>query len=108
MDFSIKKEQQTILDTAGKLAREELLPRAAAIDLKSAHPTESWAAIWGKGLLGTTIPKKYGGLGLGLLESTMVLEKLAAGCASTTASFHMHTVVQRYIDALGTVQQKWA
>jgi alkylation response protein AidB-like acyl-CoA dehydrogenase len=106
MDFSIKKEQQTILETAGKVAREDLLPRAADIDLKSVHPTESWAAIWRNGLLGITIPKEYGGIGLGLLESTMVLEKLAAGCASTTASFHMHTVVQRYIDALGTVQQK--
>ena len=106
MDFSIKKEQQAILETAAKVAREDLLPRAADIDLKSVHPTESWAAIWENGLLGTTIPKEYGGLGLGLLESTMVLEKLAAGCASSTASFHMHTVVQRYIDALGTVQQK--
>ena len=106
MDFSIKKEHQAILDTAAKVAREDLLPRAADIDLKSVHTTESWDAIWKNGLLGTTIPKDYGGLGLGLLESTMVLEKLAAGCASSTASFHMHTVVQRYIDALGTVKQK--
>jgi alkylation response protein AidB-like acyl-CoA dehydrogenase len=106
MDFSIKKEQQTILETAGKLAREELFPRAADIDIKSVHPTASLAEIWRKGLLGITIPKEYGGLGLGLLESTMVLEKLAAGCASTTASFHTHTVVQRYIDALGNVEQK--
>jgi len=106
MDFSIKQEHQGILDTAAKVARVDLLPRAADIDLKSVHTTESWAAIWENGLLGTTIPKDYGGLGLGLLESTMVLEKLAAGCASSTASFHMHTVVQRYIEALGTAQQK--
>ena len=43
MDFSIKKEQQAILDTAGQLAREELLPRASDIDvlfnIKSDCPT---------------------------------------------------------------------
>ena len=106
MDFSITAEERKIVAKAKKVAVECLSPRAAEIDIKSEHPVKNWTDIWKNGLLATTIPKEYGGLGLDLLTASMILEELAAGCASTTAGFHMHTVVQRYIAALGTSEQK--
>ncbi len=36
----------------------------------------------------------------------MTVEKLAQGCTSTAMTMHMHSVVQLYIDALGTPEQK--
>ena len=36
----------------------------------------------------------------------MVIEKLAHGCTSSAMTLHMHSVVQRYIDGLGTHEQK--
>ena len=58
------------------------------------------------GLLAMAVPREYGGLGLDMLTYVMVIEKLAQGCTNTAMTVHMHSVVQRYIDALATPQLK--
>lgn len=106
MDFSLTDEQQEIVDKAQWVAKECLEPRAAQYDESSTHPWESWRDLWRHGLLAMAVPKEYGGLGLEMQTYVMAVETLAQGCTSTAMTTHMHAVVQLYIDALATPEQK--
>ena len=106
MDFTLTREQQDIVAKAQQVAMEHLEPRAAHYDETASHPIESWHDLWENGLLALAVPEKYGGLGLDMLTYVMVIEKLAQGCTNTAMTVHMHSVVQRYIDALATPEQK--
>src|SRR5688572_28195880 len=106
MDFRLTSDQQEVVSKAERVARECLASRAAQVDASGKHPVESLRDLWKNGLLAMTAPKEYGGLGLDVLASTMVLEKLAWGCTNTANSFNMHATVLRYLDTLATHEQK--
>jgi alkylation response protein AidB-like acyl-CoA dehydrogenase len=94
------------VETAERLARERLAPRAAQYDDRAQNPLESWLDLWQEGLLATTIPTGYGGLDLDMATYIAVVRALARGCASTAMTVHMHSTVMRFIDALGSAAQK--
>ena len=95
-----------VLESAARLAREELAPRAADYDREATNPVDSWCALGHAGFLGSTIPRTHGGLGLDMPTYVGVIRTLAAGCASTAMTLHMHSTVMRFIDALGTEAQR--
>ena len=94
------------VETAARLARDRLAPRAAEYDRDAKNPAESWRDLWAAGLLGAAIPRAHGGLGLDMPTYIGVVRALAGGCASTAMTLHMHSTVMRFIDALGTEAQK--
>jgi alkylation response protein AidB-like acyl-CoA dehydrogenase len=96
----------SIVETAARLARERLAPRAAEYDRDAKNPVESWKDLASTGLLGAAIPKAHGGLGLDMPDYVGVIRALAGGCASTAMTLHMHSTVMRFIDALCTEPQK--
>ena len=106
MEFALSKKQEEIVEKAAWVARDFLAPRAATYDEAATHPVENWNDLWEQGLLTAAVPKEYGGLGLDMQTYVMVIEQLAQGCTSTAMTMHMHSVVQRYIDALATPEQK--
>jgi len=106
MDFTPTASQQALIEHAAAVARESLAPRAARYDETRAYPRESWHDLWKQGFLGIAVPTAYGGLGLDMPSYVLVLEQLAQGCTNTTMTLHMHSVVQMYIDVLGTPAQK--
>ncbi len=104
--------QAIVVDTDGlvaaaeRLASERLAPRAARYDAEATHPVESWRDVWRHGLLAMGIPVRHGGLGLDMLTYIRIVERLAAGCANTGMTVHMHSTVTRFIDALASEKQK--
>ena len=42
------------------------------------------------GLLGITAPEEYGGLGLGYLEHSLVMEECSRACSSIALSYGAH------------------
>ncbi|HEX3179216.1 MAG TPA: acyl-CoA dehydrogenase family protein, partial [Methylomirabilota bacterium] len=95
-----------IVETAARLSREKLAPRAAEYDRDAKNPLDSWRDLWRDGLLAGTIPAAYGGLGLDMPTYIAVIRELARGCAGTAMTVHMHSTVMRFIDAVGTTEQK--
>ena len=95
-----------IVETAARLARDKLAPRAAEYDREAKNPLDSWRDLWRDGLLGAAIPAAHGGLGLDMPTYVAVIRELARGCASTAMTVHMHSTVMRFIDALGSDAQK--
>ena len=106
MDFEVPDHHRVIVETAQRLAKESLAPRADHYDQASVHPRESWHDLWQNGLLASASPQQYGGLELDMLSYCMVVEKLAAGCTSTSMTIHMHSTVMRFINVLATDEQK--
>jgi alkylation response protein AidB-like acyl-CoA dehydrogenase len=98
--------RRDVVETAERVARDTLAPRAAHYDDQAQNPVESWRDLWRVGLLAGTIPVSHGGLGLDTATYISVIRALARGCASTAMTVHMHSTVMRFIEALGTAAQK--
>ena len=108
MDLGLNKGQLELVNTAERVARECLAPRAHEVDASATNPEESWQDVWRNGLLTIGVPEQYGGHGLDMLTYVMVIEKLAGGCTNTGMTVHMHSTVMRFIEALATGEQKSA
>lgn len=75
MDFTFTDEQQQIVETARKFARNEFPKVARECDREEKFPREVWEAAGQLGFMGIFIDHQYGGLGLGYLEQAMVMEE---------------------------------
>ncbi|HEV2546424.1 MAG TPA: acyl-CoA dehydrogenase family protein [Stellaceae bacterium] len=83
MDFRFTESQIRLRERIQKFATEELRPLAARWDENEEFPAPMIKRAAELGLLGLTIPKEFGGAGLGGTEAVLAIEELARGCAST-------------------------
>jgi alkylation response protein AidB-like acyl-CoA dehydrogenase len=86
----LNEEQRQIAATAERFAREEILPRVAAIEAK--EPDAMPAVLRKAAELGFTaldIPEEYGGLGMDKVSSTLVTDHLSV-LASFSTAFGAH------------------
>jgi alkylation response protein AidB-like acyl-CoA dehydrogenase len=83
VDFNLSEEQQRLQARARELAEGEIAPRAAETDRSEAYPWDNVARLKEAGFFGMTIPKEYGGQGLGYLDTALVVEEMAKACAVT-------------------------
>jgi len=98
--------RQDLVDRAAALTREKIAPRAASYDREGTNPVDSWRDLWREGYLACAVPAAHGGMGLDMATYIGVIRVIARGCASTAMTLHMHSTVMRFIDALGTDEQK--
>ncbi len=106
LDFSLSEEQQALVDTARRFARERILPVAAECDRESRFPREVFEAAWEIGLINPTVPAEYGGAALGELENTLIAEQLAYGCTGIQTSMLANTLALTPIKLGGSEEQK--
>jgi len=66
-----------ILEAVERFARDDLAPRARAIDESEAFPHDLYARAAEKGLLALWVPEAYGGIGADLLTQLLAVECLA-------------------------------
>ncbi|MEN9772579.1 MAG: hypothetical protein RJA58_1222, partial [Pseudomonadota bacterium] len=78
----LTSEQLAIQSAARKLAQTEFAPTAANTDATEAYPWDNIKKLRDAGFMGMTIPKAYGGQGLGYLETVLVIEEMAKACAA--------------------------
>ncbi|MES2535027.1 MAG: acyl-CoA dehydrogenase family protein [Pseudomonadota bacterium] len=106
-DFGLTEEQRLIRDTVRTLAREHFAPNAAAADRDRKPPIENIKVLAKHGYSGVFLPEQYGGSGLGLLETVLVVEQLARSCANTAMLFSCTDgATPRALMHLGTDEQK--
>jgi alkylation response protein AidB-like acyl-CoA dehydrogenase len=84
---------------ARELARAELARHAEEVDRLGRWPSESIASLGTCGLLGLTVPAKYGGAGEGIKTFAAVTGFLAEHCASTAMIYLMHVCGTQVIAA---------
>ena len=106
MNFELSEEQQEIKNTALKFATNEMLPKAKEYDQKSLFPKDIISRAWQSGLMNTSIPTSYGGVGLSALDATLVYESLAYGCMGMTTSIMANDLALLPIILGGSNEQK--
>jgi alkylation response protein AidB-like acyl-CoA dehydrogenase len=74
---------------------------SAYYDSEACFPADNIARLREAGLLALTVPKRYGGGGAGLLDTSRVLGVLAEGCASTTLILAMQLFKQAALTRTG-------
>ncbi len=81
--FETDGDRAELRALARRVADRALAPRAAHWDEEEAFPDASWDALVEADLTGLTIDERYGGSGLGDVESAIVLEELARADVSS-------------------------
>src|ERR1044072_5549191 len=81
--MSFTSAQLELQKRARALARETIAPRAAEVDRTEQYPWDNVKALTEAGFFGMTIPKAYGGPGLGFLEAALVVDEMAQVCGVT-------------------------
>lgn len=79
MDFSLSPEQQALVDTASRFARERLAPGYKAREKAERIEREVIREMGELGFLGPELPEDHGGMGVDCLTSGLLLEQISYG-----------------------------
>ena len=97
MDFSVSEEQQAFIDSARGFSDGVLAPNAALWDEESIFPKDALRQAGELGFMGMYTPERAGGLGLGRLDASLIVEELARGCTTTAAFLTIHNMATSMI-----------
>ena len=82
MDFSISDEQRAFVESVRKVCQQDFKARAIRY-LDGTWPAENMKQLAEIGVLGMSVPEEYGGSGLGILDTVLVLEEIGKVCYVT-------------------------
>src|SRR5262245_6149172 len=82
MDFRISDEQRAFVETVRRACQKDFKGRAAKY-LDGTWPGENMKQLGEIGVLGMAVPQEYGGSGLGILDTVLVLEEIGKVCYVT-------------------------
>lgn len=82
MMFRLSEEQRAFVGNVRKLAQSEFRARAPKY-MDGSFPWENIRQLADLGILGMAVPPEYGGSGMGVLDTALVLEEIAKVCYVT-------------------------
>jgi alkylation response protein AidB-like acyl-CoA dehydrogenase len=94
----LSDEQRRFVQTVRDLAQREFRPRANRY-MDGTFPWENMRALAELGVLGMAVPEEYGGLGLSVFDTALVLEEIAKACYVTAMAVLGEVGVQTRIIA---------
>jgi len=104
--FDLTAEQKSLQEKARRFAREVILPVAAQHDRDGTFPLGLMEKAHQEGFFTPLVPKEYGGQGLGVLDTCIFSEELAAGCMGIYVSIFVSTLALFPMIKFGTEEQK--
>jgi short-chain 2-methylacyl-CoA dehydrogenase len=121
MDFDLTPEQRAIQSLAREFARNEVAPRAEAMDREERFPYELVAMMGELGFFGLPFPEEYGGAGADTTSYALAVMEIARADASTAITlaaavslgampFHLFGTKpqkERYLVPLAQGKQLW-
>ena len=90
-DLGLGADLEEIRQQVRRFATLEIAPRAAEIDRSNQFPRDLWPALGSQGLLGITVPERYGGAGLGYLAHVVVMEEISRASGAVGLSYGAHS-----------------
>ena len=107
MDFNLSKEEQLVQQMYRSFAENEVKPIAGDVDEEERFPIETVQKMAKLGMMGTYLPKEYGGQGASYLAYIMAVEEMSKVCATTGVILSAHTsLCCNPIYDFGTEEQK--
>jgi acyl-CoA dehydrogenase len=104
--FELSPEQRELKDTARRFAATEMIPVAARHDDEQIFPEGVARKAWELGLMNLEVPRELGGLGLGILDTCLVLEELNYGCAGMTNAIAANGLAATPVIIAGSEEQQ--
>lgn len=82
MDFRLTDEQREMVEAVRRIRQKEIAPKAIKW-LNGDFPHETMASLARIGVLGMAVPREYGGMDAGVLDTVLVLEEISKACYAT-------------------------
>src|SRR6516165_7224005 len=95
---SLSEDQRRFVGTVREITQKEFKPRAVKY-MDGTFPWENMRELARLGVLGMAVPEDYGGLGLPVLDTALVLEEIAKVCYVTAMAVLGEVGVQTRIIA---------
>jgi len=80
-----------VRDAVRRFARKQVAPLAASVDRDNEFPRRLWRMFGEQGLLGLTVPARWGGSDLGYLAHIIAMEEISRASASVGLSYGAHS-----------------
>jgi alkylation response protein AidB-like acyl-CoA dehydrogenase len=107
LDFKLTDEQKLFQKTIHEFCEKEIKPLAKKIDREEYFPWELYKKMGKMGLMGMTVPKKYGGAGIDRVSYMIALEEISRVCGSTGITVEAHNSLGvGHIYEKGTEEQR--
>jgi isovaleryl-CoA dehydrogenase len=90
-DFGLGEELDEVRAQVRRFARERIAPRAEEIDRSNEFPRDLWPELGEAGLLGITVPERWGGAQLGYLAHIIAMEEISRASGSVGLSYGAHS-----------------
>jgi alkylation response protein AidB-like acyl-CoA dehydrogenase len=104
--FDLTDEQRQIQEMAQQFTADEITPHAGEWDEKHIFPRDTIRRAAELGFGAIYVSEESGGIGLGRLESALIMEAMAYGCPSTSAFISIHNMAAWMIDRFGSAPVK--
>ncbi|MHA7924602.1 MAG: acyl-CoA dehydrogenase family protein [Marinobacter sp.] len=92
MDFNFTEDQLAFREAARAFAEKSMAPLAAKWDSEHIFPVDVMKEAGEMGFMGMYTPEALGGMGLSRLDTSVIVEELAAACPSTAAFITIHNM----------------
>ncbi|MCH2227991.1 MAG: acyl-CoA dehydrogenase [Candidatus Caenarcaniphilales bacterium] len=90
MDIKLTEDQEMFCKMVADLASKEFAEKAKEIDKSHRFPAENVKLMAECGLMGLTVPEKWGGAEMDYVCYALAVEELSKACASTGTIFSAH------------------
>lgn len=101
MNFDLTEDQLAFREAAKAFAEKAMAPHAAKWDADHVFPVEVIREAGEMGFCGIYTPEAQGGMGLSRLDTSVIVEELAAACPSTAAYITIHNMATWMVAQFG-------
>ena len=106
-DFGLGDTLDEIRREVRRFAQAEIAPLADEIDRSNEFPRALWPKLGAQGLLGVTVPDRFGGSELGYLAHVVAMEEISRASGSVGLSYGAHSnLCVNQIQLNGTDEQR--
>jgi len=98
MDFTLTQEQKQMIAALDEVGKREFAPKAPRWDKNHEYPYENVEVLREMGILGMTIPEKFGGQGRPLIDAILAIETVAKYCGVSA-----RVIVETNMGAIGCI-----
>jgi isovaleryl-CoA dehydrogenase len=90
-DFGLGETLDEIRSAVRRFATAEIATLADEIDRSNEFPRALWPKLGAQGLLGVTVPERWGGSDLGYLAHTVIMEEISRASGAVGLSYGAHS-----------------
>lgn len=104
--FELNDEQKALQHLAREFSKNQIAPVAKDYDQSGAYPWPIIKKAFDLGLMNVTVAEAFGGGGLGWIESCLIQEEFASGCAGITTCVAANELALTPLELAATDDQK--